>query len=59
MKYVSIAKRPKASDDWQDQPPVVQATTVYEADEPENTGILDSNGTPIYRLPERAKMGYL
>jgi len=59
MRYVSIARPPKASDDWQDQPPVVQATTVYESDEPQATGVLDSNGTPIYRLPERSKMGYL
>lgn len=60
MKYVAIRNRPKASDDWSDQPPVVQATTVYEPDDrPEETGLLDATGTPLYRVRDKIKMGFL
>lgn len=33
--------------------------TVYEAeDAPIDTGLLDANGTPLYRLPERRRIGF-
>lgn len=60
MKYVAIPQRPKASEDWEDKPPVVQATTVYEREsDAEPTGLYDANGAPLYRVHDRVKMGYL
>lgn len=59
MKYIAIPQRPK-SGDWEDQPPVVQATTVYEADDqPVDTGLVDMNGTRLYRVADKIKMGFL
>lgn len=59
-RYIAIKHRPKSWDGWEDQPPIVQATTIYEADDkPEETGLVDANGTPLYRVKERAKLGYV
>lgn len=59
-RYIAIPQRPKASDDWEDRPPVAAATTVYEREEePEKTGLLDVNGTPLYRVKDKIKMGFL
>jgi hypothetical protein len=59
MKYVAI--KPRAYDvEWHAMPATVQATTVYEADEkPEETGLLDMHGTPLYRIKNKRKMGFL
>jgi len=60
MRYVAIPRRPRAYDDLEDVLPYAAATTVYERDdEPEKTGLLNSDGTPLYRVRDRIKMGYL
>lgn len=53
MKYIAI--RPKSdSDDWQDKPPIAGATIVYEPENRvEKTGLLDADGTPLYRVKEK------
>ena len=57
MKYIAM-NRPKAND-WYYDEPVVKADTVYEReDQPEATGLVDYSGTPIYRVNERAPMGF-
>jgi hypothetical protein len=46
--------------DHTDQEPALTADTVFEADDsPQKTGLLDVNGTPIFRVKERATMGFV
>ena len=60
MRYVAIHKPVRASDSWEDQPPIAAATTVYESEEgPIDTGLIDVTGTKLYRVKDRVKMGYL
>lgn len=61
MKYVAMTRRPRASGNWVDQPPIAAATTVYEADDdsPQETGLLDVTGTPLYRMPDKKRIGYI
>ena len=60
MKYVAIHRPARASGDWEDQPPIAAATTVYEReDEPEQTGLVDMHGTPLYRVKDKTKMGFV
>ena len=60
MKYVAI-HRPR--NDWfeEERPMTVQTSmTVYERDdEPQDTGLLDANGTKLYRVSDKQKMGYI
>ena len=60
-RYVALPQAPaKSSEDWENQPPVAAANTVYEQDDaPIETGLLDANGTKLYRIRDRLKMGYL
>jgi hypothetical protein len=59
MKYVAIQNRPRAGD-WEDQPPIGAATTVYETEvSPVKTGLLDASGIPLYRVSDRIKMGFV
>ncbi len=59
-RYVAIRKPPKTSGDWEDQPPIAAATTVYEAEEqPQDTGLVDMHGTRLYRVNDKLKMGSL
>lgn len=60
MPYIAIRQfKPKAGD-WEDQPPIGAATTVYEReDAPEDTGLVDANGTKLYRVRDRVKMGFV
>jgi hypothetical protein len=58
MRYVAI--KPKAYSDFMDQPPIASATTVYETDDkPEETGLFDMHGTPLYRIKDKLKMGFV
>lgn len=61
MKYVPMTRRPKAHWDIWEKPATIDTTmTVYEREEePEDTGLLDETGTPLYRMPEKRKIGYL
>lgn len=60
-RYVAIPNRPRSQWDVWDKPATVDSTmTVYERDsEPEKTGLLDESGTPLYRVADRHKLGYL
>lgn len=58
-RYVALTP-PKGSEDWETQPPIAAANTVYEPDDaPIETGLLDATGTKLYRIRDRLKMGYL
>jgi hypothetical protein len=55
-RYVS---RPRAWQDdyggWQDRP----TATVYEPDDaPQETGLLDALGNPLFRVVDRAPLGF-
>jgi len=56
-----MTRRPKAHWDIWEKPATIDTTmTVYEREEePEDTGLLDETGTPLYRMPEKRKIGYL
>lgn len=59
-RYLAIAvpQRPNSSDYW-DEGPLLEGRTVYEEDgAPVKTGLLDANGTAIYRLSDRIKPGF-
>lgn len=57
MKYVAI---PRA--DW-DEPPDVEAvstrTVLVDDDAPIKTGLLDHHGTPLYRIREKIRFGFV
>ena len=61
-RYVAMQRPPKAAQwDLWDKPATVDTTmTVYEADTgPEGTGLVDETGTPLYRVTDRQKMGFV
>ena len=50
-----LAWRDEHAEGFQERP----SLTVFERDvEPVRTGILDANGTPIYRVEDRAPLGF-
>lgn len=56
-RYVALARRPRGY--WEEIDPPEQSLTVFEAEDgPVETGLYDANGVPLYRVPERVKMGY-
>jgi hypothetical protein len=56
-RYVSISG---VFVDHTDPEPALTADTVFEPDDsPQKTGLLDVNGTPIFRVKERATMGFV
>lgn len=60
MRYVALKHPPKAT--WQDDRPVTvdSSMTIYEADDtPQDTGLLNSDGTRLYRVPDPKKIGFL
>ena len=60
MAYVTIRRpiRPR-SDDWEPEPPLIARDVIVVDDEPIKTGLLDQNGTPIYRTSDRIKLGFV
>lgn len=60
MKYISLRVPPKA---WTSDHHALEerpSCTVWEVDKtPEPTGLLDSEGVPLYRQPETFKMGFV
>lgn len=57
MKYRYVTIRPNSK--WDEDVPLLPALNVYEPeDKPIETGLLDSNGTKLYRVRERIKMGF-
>lgn len=57
-KYVALAQKPKSH--WSDDEPLIHKDLlVYERDDrPEDIGLLDAGGTPLYRVRARIKMGF-
>jgi hypothetical protein len=48
----------EAGDEWWSEDRCT--VTVYEPDEkPHNTGLVNIDGAPIYRVPARAPMGFM
>jgi len=59
-RYIALPKAPKAA--WDDDPLVADVTTrtvILEDDGPVKTGLLDANGTPLYRMPNRIPIGFV
>ena len=61
MAYVTIRRPQRPRADWlEDAPePVLSFDVIVSDDEPVNTGLLDAHGTPIYRTPDKIKMGFV
>ena len=59
MPYVAKPRLLKATEDEDDFEPSLTARTVHETDDAEFTGLLDARGNPLYRVPERCKMGFV
>lgn len=55
-RYITIAHPPRAA--WGDDVPLLPQITVYDEPDAEDTGLVDSGGTKIYRVRERLKMGF-
>ena len=60
IRYISLAKPPRPRADWWDDPEHRPHTmnVICEDDTPIDTGLLDSAGVKIYRVPGREKMGF-
>lgn len=58
MKYVAM--RPKSWVFYEESPEVEKETCqVWEADaDPINTGLLNADGVPLYRMPSRGPLGF-
>jgi hypothetical protein len=58
-KYVAIRSAPKAWVSATDVPEDRPTCTVFESDDtPQSTGLLDTHGTPLYRLVEKGPLGF-
>lgn len=60
IRYIAIARPPRA--DWieEDRSPLLVGREVVVADdEPVKTGLLDHNGTPLYRTGDKVKIGFV
>lgn len=62
-RYVAIA-RPRGWDDTDHEGVAAQDymrnSTVWEAErKPEPTGLLDASGTPLYRMPDAKRIGFI
>jgi len=57
VKYVAIPRRPR-SGDYFDEGPILEGRTVYIESDPIDTGLLDVNGTRLYRVEERIELGF-
>lgn len=59
-RYIVLPNAPKAWVSAHDVPEHLPSCTVYEADPaPQPIGLLDADGTPIYRMQERVPMGFV
>ena len=56
-KYVAISRswRSEDTEGWQDRPTV---QVVESESAPIKTGLLDANGTPLYRIQDRVPLGF-
>jgi hypothetical protein len=57
MRYVAIPARSWVS--YQHTPETLPTCVAHEADPaPVNTGLLNADGVPLYRVPERGPLGF-
>lgn len=58
-RYVTLARPPRtvSYDDWYDPSPCTMEV-ITASDEPIDTGLLAADGTKLYRLNERAPIGF-
>lgn len=58
--YRTMARRPRSYEEeewWSEEP---RSIVVHEpVDEPIDTGLVDLNGTPLYRVRQRAPIGFI
>lgn len=58
--YVTLANRPRSEDDYIINDEIERNLTVYEAEpKPQETGLLDKHGTPLYAVCDRAPIGFI
>lgn len=59
-RYIAMARRPKAyEDEWHDGSEGLTTITVHESDDgPQDTGLLDAHGTPLFRMSDRQPIGF-
>lgn len=56
-RYVAIPSGPKGYDYWEEPAPTSQ--TIYaEDDAPQQTGLYDANGVPLYRVRDKIRVGF-
>ena len=60
IRYVPRARRPRACDpEWHEfAQPRTMDVIVPDETAPEDTGLLDQHGVPLYRVPERVRCGF-
>ena len=61
MPYVTRKRIKPRSDLWEwyeDEAPQQTTVTIHEDDAPRYTGLLDSNGNELVKVPERVPMGF-
>jgi hypothetical protein len=60
MRYVPLARRPATWESWEDEiaEPRVTISVIDESDAPQPTGLVDANGTPLYRIATRERIGF-
>lgn len=60
IRYVAISPRRRARACWDDDAPQMIAQVVHETlDDPVNTGLVDADGTPLYRISEKRPIGFM
>ena len=59
-RYVALARSPRrVRSDYEDDFGGPHRTlTVFEDNDAVETGLYDANGVPLYRVPDRVKMGF-
>ena len=55
MRRTRKAYRSEDEDGWQDRPTI---SVIQDDDEPAETGLLDANGTPLYRVKDSIPVGF-
>ena len=59
-KYVALHRQPRAWASDQEAMGERPTSVVHEADKtPEPTGLVDAAGTPLYRVTDQIKMGFV
>lgn len=57
VRYVAVSP---IAEGWWDKGPLLPTVNVFESDvPPKDTGLLNSNGTKLYRIQERDQVGFI